>query len=153
MAQTPKVAKSLLSAPLPDIIERLGLAIASAQSALDRNSMSIVAEMMESKVELNGTEYNLIALGFTPTFYAFTEAMVEAKLDFSISESTEVGVSATVGVDYKVFGASVTASYARKFGIESSGSSSISAKLVSLPPPEPLSRVIDSIIEQDQNNQ
>jgi len=153
MAQTPNVAKTLLSAPLPDIIERLGLAIARAQSALDRNSMQVVAEMVDTTVELNGTEYNLLLLGFTPTFYAFTEAMVEARLDFSISETTEIGVEASAYAGTGIWGASVTATYARKFGIESKGSSSISAKLVALPAPEPLSRIIDSIIAEQQQSQ
>ncbi|MCL1487202.1 MAG: hypothetical protein MH186_04320 [Marinobacter sp.] len=44
--------------------------------------------MAETNVEIGGKQYNLLALGFTPTFYAFTEATVEAKLSYTMSEGT-----------------------------------------------------------------
>ena len=100
MSETAAVTRQLLSAPLPQIIERLGIAVADAQAALDRNSIATAQAMATSEIEIGGETHNLISLGFTPTFYSFTEATVEAKLSFSMTESTEFGVSAgaTVGV-------------------------------------------------------
>ena len=142
MSKTPQVTRSLLSAPLPQIVERLGISIAQAQSALDANSVNIAKEMVDTKVEIGGEEYNLLSLGFVPTFYAFTEATVEAKLSFSMSESTEIGVkvgaSVSAGVGFVMVAASVDVSYARKFSVSSEGSSSIAARIVSLPPPDQL---------------
>ena len=146
MSETTTVTRSLVSAPLPQIIERLGLSIAQAQAALDNNSVKVAPAMAETPVELGGQTYNLLTLGFTPSFYAFTEATVEAKLSFSMSETTETSVSAgvTAKVNYGVVmvAASVDVSYARKFSVSAEGSSSIAARLVSLPAPEAFNEVL-----------
>ena len=146
MSDTVQVTRSLLAAPLPQIVERLGISIAQAQAALDANSVNIAKEMVETKVEIGGKEYSLLALGFVPTFYAFTEATVEAKLSFTMSESTElgvkVGVSAGGGVGFVMVAASVDVSYSRKFSVSSEGSSSLAARIVSLPPPDQLTEIL-----------
>ena len=146
MSETTTVTRSLVSAPLPQIIERLGLSIAQAQAALDNNSVKVAQAMAETPVELGGQTYNLLTLGFTPSFYAFTEATVEAKLSFRMSETTETSVSAgvTAKVNYGVVmvAASVDVSYARKFSVSAEGSSSIAARLVSLPAPEAFNEVL-----------
>ncbi|MAQ50090.1 MAG: hypothetical protein CMK97_03960 [Pseudomonas sp.] len=146
MSETTTVTRSLVSAPLPQIIERLGLSIAQAQAALDNNAVKVAQTMAETPVELGGQTYNLLTLGFTPSFYAFTEATVEAKLSFSMTETTETSVSAgvTAKVNYGVVmvAASVDVSYARKFSVSAEGSSSIAARLVSLPAPEAFNEVL-----------
>lgn len=146
MPETPQVTRALLSAPLPQIVERLGMSIAQAQSALDFNSVNIAKEMVDTKVEIGGEEYSLLALGFVPTFYAFTEATVEAKLSFSMAESTEVGIrvgaSVSAGIGFVMVAASIDVSYARKFSVSSEGSSSIAARIVSLPPPDQLTAIL-----------
>ena len=147
-----KVANSLLNAPLPQIVERLGFAIANAQAELDKNSAALIDELVSTKVALGGNEYNLIALGFTPTFYAFTEALIEAKMDFSIKEQTDISASASAKLNLAIFSASITGTYARKFGIETKGSSSITTKLVSLPPPDALNQIINKIINEDSQD-
>ncbi|MEL6998636.1 MAG: hypothetical protein AAFP68_10285 [Pseudomonadota bacterium] len=140
MSDVPATTRQLLSAPLPQIIEKLGVSIAQAQMALDQNSVQIAQELSTSEVEIGGETYNLLSLGFLPSFYAFTEATVEAKLSFSMTESTEtsINVGAQIGINYGVFmaAASVSVGYARKFSVSSEGMSSIAARLVSLPPPE-----------------
>ncbi|OYZ14023.1 MAG: hypothetical protein B7Y35_09470 [Sphingomonadales bacterium 28-64-96] len=152
MSEVPKVTNQLLSAPLPQIIERLGIAIAEAQTALDRNSIAVAQAMAETEIELGGETTNLIALGFTPTFYSFTEATVEAKLSFSMQETTELGVSvgASVsgGAGFVMVAASVNVSYARKFSVGAEGMSSIAARLVSLPPPELLEARLKTMSEK-----
>ena len=151
MAKTPSVTKSLMSAPLPAIIEQLGLSIARAQSALDANSVAVAKELSETSVEIGDEEYNLLLLGFMPSFYAFTEATVEAKLSFSMSESTEtsvnVGMSVAGGTPFVMVAASVDVGYARKFSVSSEGQSSIAARLVSLPPPEMLTPILRAYAE------
>lgn len=146
MAETVQVTRSLLSAPLPQIVERLGISIAQAQSALDANSVKIAKEMVETKVKLGDEEFSLLALGFVPTFYAFTEATVEAKLSFSMAETTELGVkvraSVAGGAGFIMIAASVDVSYSRKFSVSSEGSSSLAARIVSLPPPDQLTEIL-----------
>ena len=140
MSEVNKTTRALLSAPLPDIIKQLGISIAEAQMALDTNSVQIAQEMSQTEVEIGDDTYNLLSLGFVPSFYAFTEATVEAKLSFSMSESTEtsvnVGVQVGGGTPFFMAAASVDVGYARKFSVSSEGMSSIAARLVSLPPPE-----------------
>ena len=152
MSEVPKVTNQLLSAPLPQIIERLGIAIAEAQTALDRNSIAVAQAMAKTEIDLGGEKTNLIALGFTPTFYSFTEATVEAKLSFSMQETTEFGGSAGLtvggGTPFIMVAASVNVSYARKFSVGAEGMSSIAARLVSLPPPELLEARLKAISEK-----
>jgi hypothetical protein len=146
VSDVPAVARQLLSAPLPQIIERLGVAVADAQAALDQNSVRTAVAMAGTEIEIGGEKHSLLSLGFSPTFYSFTEATVEAKLSFSMTESTEFGVSAsaTLGVNAGVVmvAASVSVSYARKFSVGAEGTSSLAARLVSLPPPEQLEAVL-----------
>ncbi|TFI59039.1 hypothetical protein E2493_07255 [Sphingomonas parva] len=154
MTETVSVTQQLISAPLPQIIERLGIAVADAQRALDENSIKTAAAMATSEVEIGEESYNLLTLGFTPTFYAFTEATVEAKLSFSMTETTDFAISAgaTVGVNVGVVmaAATVNVSYARKFSVGAEGTSSIAARLVSLPVPDQLDKILRKLSEPPQ---
>ncbi len=155
MAETPSVTQALVTAPLPQIVEKLGLAIAQAQFALDTNSVEIAKVMSETEVEIGDDKYNLLSLGFQPSFYSFTEATVEAKLSFTMTETTEtsIAVGAKVGVQYGVFmaAASIDVSYARKFSVSTEGASSIAARLVSLPAPDVFTQLLKRQFEQPIN--
>jgi hypothetical protein len=144
------VTRTLLEAPLPELIKRLGLAIAEAQAALDANSIGVAQAMATEMVTLGEEPYSLLELGFVPTFYAFTEATIEAKLSFSVQESRDktTGGSATVG--YGVLAASVNASYTRKFGFQAEGASSIAARLISLPPPAEFMQRLSALRASDE---
>ncbi|AJQ97766.1 hypothetical protein [Gynuella sunshinyii] len=152
MPETIAVTRALVTAPLPQIIEKLGLAIAQAQFALDTNSVELAKVMAETEVDIGDETYNLLSLGFLPSFYSFSEATVEAKLSFTMTESTETSVSvgASVGVSYGVFmaAASVDVSYARKFSVSTEGASSIAARLVSLPAPDVFTQILKRNFEQ-----
>ena len=149
MSAGTKVVNSLVNSPLPVLIEKLGLSIATAQAALDKNSILMASEMASTNVRINNEDYNLINLGFTPTFYAFTEATLEAKLEFSVKESEDFSIGASIGVAVGVVAASVTASYARKFEMSAEGSSSIAARLVSLPVPERFNEILKDIAKSN----
>lgn len=152
MSEVPSVTRQLVTAPLPQIIERLGIAVADAQAALDKNSVKTAVEMAGTAVEIGGETHNLLSLGFSPTFYTFTEATVEAKLSFSMQETTEFGVKADASVKVNVavvaVAASVSVSYARKFSVSAEGTSSIAARLVSLPPPEQLEAILRRVSDK-----
>lgn len=155
MSAVPKVTTALVSAPLPQIIEKLGVAIANAQFALDKNSVEVAKELSTTEVKIGQETHNLLTLGFVPSFYAFTEATVEAKLSFTMTESTEtsVNVSVSAGVNTPVFMAAATidVGYARKFSVSAEGMSSIAARLVSLPPPDSFMQLLKREFEQDIN--
>lgn len=153
MSEAATVTRALTTAPLPQIIEKLGVSIAQAQLALDTNSIEIARSLAESEVKIGDATYNLLTLGFVPSFYAFTEATVEAKLSFSISETTkrEIDVGVEVNVNTGVFlaAASVDVGYARKFSVSAEGMSSIAARLVSLPAPETFLSLLKQQYQQD----
>jgi len=146
MSEVSTVTNSLVSAPLPDIVQKLGLSIAQAQLALDQNSVEIAKALAETEVDIGDETYNLLSLGFVPSFYAFTEATVEAKLSFSINEAKETSINASLsgGVNTGVYmvAASVSVGYARKFSVSSEGTSSLAARLISLPPPDTFTQIL-----------
>jgi hypothetical protein len=142
--------ESITSPPLPLMIEKLGMAVVQAQQALDQNSIAFAQELASSEITIAGTDYNLLALGFTPTFYAFTEATIEAKMEFSMAFSTAFSIGAQVDVQKGnpvsgMVAVSVTAAYARKFSYSATGSSSFSARMVALPAPDGLADVLKQL--------
>jgi hypothetical protein len=151
-----QVGQELLNVPFPQMIENLGVGIAHAQYALDKVSIRItqlMAGFTEDKdgkivkddsalikLQENGESFSLLALGFTPTFYQFTETYIEMKMAISMKKSSELGIA--VKASYKgivgfggVLSASVNASYSQKYQYEASGSSSMRTKLVTVPVP------------------
>jgi hypothetical protein len=77
---------------------------------------------------------------------------VEAKLSFTMTESTElsvsVGVTAEVNVGVFMAAATVDVSYARKYSVTSEGVSSIAARLVSVPAPDVFTQLLRRQFEQ-----
>lgn len=148
MAAIDTITSTLTNTPLSLMIEKMGLSIAQAQAALDQNSIALLAQLADQTVTIGGKETNLLALGFVPSFYAFTEASFEAKMEFTMTESTAFSIGGSLNVsvggqetnnqEKRMFAASVNGYYARKFEQSASGSSSIAARMVSLPPPETL---------------
>jgi hypothetical protein len=128
----------ITNSPLSDVIEQMGISIAKAQAALDSNSFELLKKLSTQEVDINGEKTNLLRLGFVPTFYAFTEASFETKMEFSMTESTSIEAGGSFSFNKGIVAASVNANFARKFEQSASASSSIAARLVSLPPPENL---------------
>lgn len=170
MSTTPKVLQQITNAPLPMMLEKLGMSIANAQSALDANSIRLANELAAVTVSIGDEDFNLLSLGFTPTFYAFTEASVEMKMEFSMAESENYG--GAIDLDFgnnknsnskskskqgsgkststQMFGISVSAHYARKFSSSAEGSSSIAAKIVSLPAPDIYLELLRETINKEE---
>ena len=120
----------------------------------------MASHMSTKTIDVGGKEYNLLSLGFTPSFYAFTEATLELKMEISIAESENYGGSFGFqlgnteeddddkgegeSTNTGMFGLSITGHYAKKFSIEAESSSSIAARLVSLPPPDTYLEIFDT---------
>ena len=139
------ITSTLTNSPLSSMIENMGISIATAQAALDGNSIEMLKKLASSTVEIGGNQVSLLNLGFVPSFYAFTEASFDAKMDFSMSESTSFDVNGEVSVQTQVVSTTVSAGYARKFDQSASASSSIAARMVSLPPPENLVTLLKNL--------
>lgn len=137
------VNKMLEQSPLPQLVRSLGQAIADAQLALDRHSIALARELQTPIEVFPGMPgRSLLELGFAPTFYHFTETTIKARVAFSSAESQEFSVGASTGVAIGVFTASVNASYSNKYSFTAEGSSEISTRIVSLPPPAALAQLI-----------
>lgn len=145
MASIETITSALTNSPLSSMIENMGLSVATAQAALDSNSIDMLKSLASSTVEIGGNQVSLLNLGFVPSFYAFTEASFEAKMDFAMSESTAFDVNGVVSVETKMVSTTVSAGYARKFDQSASASSSIAARMVSLPPPENLVTLLKNL--------
>jgi hypothetical protein len=113
------VGQALLDVPFPEMVAKMGLAIAEAQMALDLNSMrtaqalanttippgTVVVAIKETvnadgnvtdtEVLYNDKEMPLLVYGINPTFYAFSETVIEVKM--AITMSLERGTSVSFG--------------------------------------------------------
>jgi hypothetical protein len=171
MARFPSVGQELLDVPLPEMVTKLAMGIALAQSALDENSVRtaiLLAETTVDNVVLAVTQtiaadgavtfappitatMSLLQLGLLPTFYQFAEATIEVTMDIKTTTSTEtnIKVSAAAKVGFACWSASVNVdvSHNRKFQKEVHGTSRLLTRLVPVPPPErikPVFTVIDN---------
>jgi hypothetical protein len=98
--------ETLTDVPIQDMIQRLGVGIAEAQLRLDQTSVRIATLLSGAKVDIQDAQgkavsKSLLELGFTPTFYHFTEAELEVKMTLSmkVEEDFGIGISANVGND------------------------------------------------------
>lgn len=138
-----KVMASLEQSPLPSLLNQLGSAIASAQRELDINSINMAMQLGDAEghgVDVGeGEKQSLISLGFAPVFYHFSEATIDIKVSLSTSTSTEskFGTSVMAGgtAYFVMFAATVSASFSSKYSFSSEASSSIKARIASIPPP------------------
>lgn len=156
------VGKALAEAPLGDMLLGIARGIAEAQEALDmamlRSAILMTGEYeapdgtkQKALVKLDGEALSLLELGFTPTFYQFTETTIEVKISLSMSTSTDSSRStydmnaraeAKAGIGFLSASASLTAnvssvsaSFSSKYAYDAEGSSLVRTRLVPVPPP------------------
>lgn len=121
-------------------------------------------------------ERSLLALGFTPSFYSFVAVDLELRLETRITESSDVGGEVTVNANTEQtgtaggaagaaggdpaaepaaepptrttsMGMTMSANFQRKFGVETSGHTQVTAQLVALPPPAAFMDFISGLSE------
>ncbi|MDH5670848.1 MAG: hypothetical protein OEZ06_01805 [Myxococcales bacterium] len=90
--------EALLDVPMGDIIERMGRAIAEAQQRLDQISVQSAVLLGETRLDLLNeageiVSRSLLELGFTPSFYHFSETTIEISVELSIKveEGFDIG--------------------------------------------------------------
>jgi hypothetical protein len=136
----------LVDARLPDIIEQIGQSIAAAQMALDATGVRIATMLSETQVtftdaEGESSERSLLELGFTPTFYHFSETDIELKMTVSLRIEKGHGFkteldSAEAPNRIMPFGANVSLEYHQKFNFDITASSTIRTKMKAVPAPQ-----------------
>lgn len=134
MANTSRsVGQALLDVPFPEMVEQMGQAIAQAQMSLDLGSMrtaqalattmipagtvvTAIKETVNAEGAVTATEvlYNdkdmpLLVYGINPTFYAFSETIIEVKMTITMAVERSVNFS---------FGSTTSFTSTTKFGAE-----------------------------------
>lgn len=178
----PSIGRELSDVPFGEMITSMGLAIAEAQYAMDETSLRL-AQMMggeyevpeidpitgevttvtkKSLVKFDGEEMSLIELGFTPTFYQFTESLIEIKVSISFTQSSEFERKSSTKTISAMAGGflgmgmararttSVSARYANKFNYSAEGSSLMRTKILPTPAPAVLEERIRAIVERNK---
>jgi hypothetical protein len=140
------------------MIVQMASAIAEGQSKLDKSAIATAKFLATTKIDLPPLKagdigkdeketFPLIALGFNPPFYQFTESIIEVKMAITMATSSEfsLGVSAEAG--WGPFSASVNASYSNKYDYKVEGSSLLRTTLKPVPPPAGLQAYIEALIK------
>ncbi len=102
------LGQALQDVPLGTMIRNLGFAIADAQGAMDKKSIEAAMALGSEKVTITDAKNrqiskSLLELGFTPTFYQFTEADIELSVTLSmrVEDETKVGFKAGLSIGGK----------------------------------------------------
>jgi hypothetical protein len=151
----PNVGQELLNTPFAEMVSKLATGIAESQTKLDTNSAEVAKFMSETKIALpklddptQTEDFALIALGFFPGFYQFTEAIIEVKMAITMTRSSDFSLSASAKAGIGCFSASVNASYSSKFSYSVEGSSLLRVKLAPAPPPSILQDYMEALIKK-----
>lgn len=136
----PNIGRELLNVPFGDMVHQLSGAIAWGQYQMDRSSIEI-AKLMSKKDDENGIEIgtdklSLVEAGFLPTFYQFTDTIIEVKIAITMAISKDISVAVKAKGGYGAYSATVNASYSSKYSYSVEGSSLIRTKISPVPPPE-----------------
>ena len=98
------VGQMLENVPLGTMVENLGVAIATAQERLDNVAIEATMRLANTTATLYDADghtvtRSLLELGFTPTFYQFTEATIEVSFiaSMQVAEATNVGFGLRLG--------------------------------------------------------
>ena len=169
------VGQQLLDVPLPGMVEKLAMGIATAQKELDKNSVDVAKELAEAEIDVipqitrtisedgavsyepaDEIEMSLLEIGLNPTFYQFTEATIEVEMDIKTKTSTETNVEVETNqeVNYGVYSGSISveAEHNRKFGKTVEGTSKMVTKLQPKSPPPRLIPEVQTVDNRTPEN-
>lgn len=119
----------VVSAPLGDLIAEVGVGVANAQYALDKQSLALFEEIYK-----NDEDYldQLRAMGYRPNWYQIPEAEAEIQVSLAISGSYTADRSKS---KLKMYAAPMNAGYKNSFDYDLSASSKLKMKIVPVPEP------------------
>jgi hypothetical protein len=158
----PDVGQELLNVPFPEMVLKLASAIAEGQLKMDLVSCEIakiMGDVEKAPVYIpdvtKGNETiktSLIGAGFQPTFYQFTDTIIEVKMAITMATSREKSASVSVKGGWGPVSATVNASYSSKYSYEVSGSSLLRTRITPVPPSTFLQSLLElkgKMIQQD----
>lgn len=162
------VGQDLLDTPFPEMVAKLGQGIADAQHELDMNSVEVAKTLAETEIEIvpaitrtinedgsvnyssaDAIDVSLLQAGLFPTFYQFSEAIIEVEMDIKTTteRETNIEVSASTEVDFGVWSSrvDVDVEHNRKFGREVNGTSRLKTTMVPVPEPPYLFPEVETV--------
>lgn len=136
-----------------DLVRMMAEAVADGQAALDRSSAELVAELAETTVQIvpqitetidveGNVTYehgeprpvSLLALGVAPTFYQFSQTVIEVSMDLKLVE-TEATTENRKERRFGLFADTATIRTERKLNRDVTISSKVTATLQPVPMP------------------
>lgn len=126
-------AASSFSVEMSEMILQLGVGIAQAQQALDRNAL-------DTQSAINADE-GLRGTGLGVTWYAIPEATLDLKMDYSVVKEESAEGTAT-----KIRVSPINAKYRNFFKVGEAVQSQLQVKFATVPPPQ---RVTEAITVPD----
>jgi hypothetical protein len=85
--------------------------------------------------EFEFQDMSLLQAGLFPTFYQFTESIIEVKMAISAKTSSEFSLEVSAQAGFACWSASVDAKYSNSFSYSVDGSSLLRTTLKPVPPP------------------
>lgn len=168
------VGQELLDVPFPEMVYKMAEGIANGQAQLDKNSVEVAKALADTEIEVvpaitrtiseDGVEFeaadpidmSLLQVGLNPTFYQFSETVIEVEMD--IKTTTETETSLDVGFDASVgwgpWSASLSADFRhnQKFGKEVHGTSKLKTTMIPVPPPPYLFPEVETVDLRTEQN-
>lgn len=156
-----EVGQELLNVPFPEMVVKLASAIAEGQYKMDLVSCEIAKLMGDSdrapvyipdlsKDNNETIKTSMIGAGFQPTFYQFTDTIIEVKMAITMTSSSETSVTSNAGLHFCCFSASVNATYSSKFSYSVEGSSLLRTKITPVPTNTFMQKLLDMRSQQMQ---
>ena len=162
------VGQELLDVPFPEMIASIGQGIADAQNQLGMNSVEVAKTLAETEIEVvpaitrtigsdgsvefdsaDPMDVSLLQVGLFPTFYQFSESVIEVGMDIKTTteRETNIDVSASARAGFGLWGGSIQTdvSHNRKFGKEVHGTSRLKTTLVPVPEPPYLFPEVETV--------
>ena len=192
MSLARNLGRDLLNVPMGEMISSMALAIADAQYDLDSASIR-VAQLMGGRMPVFDDEgkqtgeedtrvyfglnddglpqkVSMLELGFSPTFYQFTNNIIEVKIAIKMTYDREYTHTVNTVTNsnkkrnrgiFSIFGArnstttrttTVDASYSSKYSYSAEGSSLLRCNLVPIPPPAIFEERVRDLFESDEED-
>jgi hypothetical protein len=145
-------AREAEDASLADLIRMVAESVADAQTALDRASAGLVAELAQTRVPIipsireiisetgdvtfeqaDSVQVSLLDIGVMPTFYQFSQTVIEIAMDLKLTESLNESGKRSGNFALKADTAGIR--FERKLNRDVKVSSKVTATLVPVPMP------------------
>jgi hypothetical protein len=158
MADDLPIGTKMQQYPIDEMLVSLAKGLVRAQWELDQSAIAALEAASKEKITLpDGTTPTLISLGLAPSFYRFDQLVIDLSMELSMSMEEEASLAVGVNVEGSKesntegggggsksgstsvsMGASIDLAMSRKYGMDASAATHLSAVISAVDPPEAL---------------